>query len=158
MNTSLRKFGFIGATLLLALSSLGQVPIFDRPHVTQPLLAGGTNNVAATATNTYNLEIPTIQYDQVGFTVAARASAAATGTFLLTFSRSYDGSNWATTTNDTIRVTLNGTNEVVHIANFDCPLDAKWRLNTVGSTNAVFITNLLVTPNFKAPASWTRRQ
>lgn len=108
-------------------------------------LNGGTNNVAASTTNTTALtSIPVTSSDnfamQVSFTML---NAANTGTFVVCLDRSIDNSVWQT---NYLAVTCapSGTNMAVIGTNLSTGAFAYWRVGALRNSTTNACTNLIV--------------
>jgi len=113
---------------------------------------GGTNNVAATATNSPTTAIISVEeFDRVGVTVSAKPISTSTGTVVFKFADSVDGTNYETTPSHTVTLTLSGTSTTTQTAQFDTFGTAGLQLVSIGSTNAMAVTNLTVSVRLKAP-------
>lgn len=117
--------------------------------VSETIMPGGTNNVAATATNDYSgfttgFIIRCKLQSYAGIYVSAKASDASTGTLPLKFAKSYDGTNFETVPSVTVTLTLTGTNTAKAFSAPQVDGVHSLKLATVGNANAVDVTNLFI--------------
>lgn len=114
-----------------------------------PLLTGGTNNVAATATNTYSAKLigTTLANDAVVYVSAKGLDATPNGVVTFVFKKSPDGAslNPTTDTATNLVLTLNGTTVASASLNFNVQAYGGIFLTEIRSTNGVALTNLTVT-------------
>lgn len=108
------------------------------------VLPGGTNNVAATATNTLTSDIVVNRSNGVGIFVSAKALAAHTGTVIFVFKRGVDSA--AIENYETFRVALTcaGTATVNLYTNLTLGHEQFIRLAAVENVTGVAVTNVTV--------------
>lgn len=121
----------------------------DSPGVTV-LVAGGTNNVAASATNTLTA-FATSEFDNVGLQFSFKGTGAGTSNIQLLAYRSLDNTTYETTPFLNSLVALNGTTLVNTMTNLNLPSTGYLKI-VIGNTNAsVAVTNLGVVYRFNSP-------
>jgi len=115
------------------------------------LLAGGTNNVGAPATNSYSLPINCTAQTEVPLLFKLTCSGTNSYNVGFFLSRSVDGTNWDSSTAPIqIPVAANGTNSVLLSTNLVVGAMGWLRLDTVANTNdASYVTNLVVVYGIK---------
>lgn len=108
-------------------------------------LSGGTNNIAATATNTYTGVTFALPSNARTVSLEATAALQGAGTSAMTFavSKSVSGIAYVAVTN--VVVTANGTNTVNAVVDID-PAGARfWKVTTGANLNATAATNVTFT-------------
>lgn len=105
-------------------------------------LNGGTNNIAAATTNTYNSVITLTKYDEVALQPIFQLTGAGTSAVVFRFSKSVDGTNFIADASRTISVTAAGTTVVSGISNQLVGAVGYLRLDTIENPNASAVTNL----------------
>lgn len=117
------------------------------------LLSGGTNNIAAAATNTYTTGnvMSLTRQREVGLLFSFNLQSASSSTHTILFSSSVDGTNWKT--NDagyTLSLAANGTSTVLFTTNLTVGAIGYLRLESISNTNAaIALTNLAVLYSIK---------
>ena len=112
-------------------------------------LNGGTNNVAASTTN--SVTAPVLAFTRSTYGVVQttfKLTGAGSSTVVLTFDESVDNSNWDLATR-TLSVTANGTTAVTGLSNYTLGGAGYLRLSSVENPNAAAITNLVVKYSYK---------
>lgn len=108
-------------------------------------LNGGTNNIAATATNTYAITQNVSEFDNVGATLNFKSTGANTGTQVVRIARSWDnGSTYESTPGLSLSVAANGTSTVVAGAKLDCSGVTNLKIVSWENPGASPITNAVV--------------
>ena len=116
------------------------------------LLPGGTNNVAATATNTpAAVGLTCAEQDQVALLVEHRGTGAGSGNVIYAFAKGLDAETVETTPSVTLTVPLNGTNTVRLLSEPTLGGAGYLQLVSIQNTNAVALTNLTVKVSRKNP-------
>lgn len=117
---------------------------------------GGTNNIAATSTNTYTTAVIDVnEFDNVGYRISIKPISTSTGTVVFSFSDGI-GNTYESTASRTVTVTLSGTNTIETVGNFQTPGSGQLMLGTITSTNAMAMTNIVVQLNKKSPLRRSR--
>lgn len=108
------------------------------------VLPGGTNNVAATATNTLASDIVVARSDGAGVFLSAKALAAHTGDVIFVFKRGVDSA--AVESAETFRITLvaAGTATVNLYTNLAIGHEQFIRLTAIENATGVAVTNVVV--------------
>ncbi len=106
-------------------------------------LNGGTNNVPAATTNTYNFPITMTKFEDVFIQPVFKLNASGTTPAVFTFDESADNTNWVTRTS-TLTITPAGTTTVTGRTNITVKSAGYSRLGTVENSGSAAITNLLV--------------
>jgi hypothetical protein len=115
------------------------------------VMNGGTNNVAATATNTYGnqfrIDVPKAEYVDLYLSMAL--SGAGTSGVRFSLAQGADESTFET--NNTYQFILlgNGTTPVNLVTNINVGAIPYLKLMNVGNSNAVAVTNITVSYGFK---------
>ena len=119
-------------------------------------LTGDTNNIAATATNTYAASVATAGFtvDKAGYISIGtqfKATGANSGNVILTFVPTDSSTNGSTIAAEAITLTIpaNGTTQVNSVTNVFIGGTPTLLLKTAGNTGASAITNLLIRVNYK---------
>lgn len=117
---------------------------------------GGTNNIAATATNTYAASVASagVVVDNAGYISIGTqfiASGANSGNVVLTFVPTDSSTNGSTIAGEAITLTIpaNGTSQVNSVTNLFIGGTPTLLLKSAGNTGASAITNLLIRVNYK---------
>jgi hypothetical protein len=140
--------------LCLALLGLATLFSFNAPAQVSygevPLLEGGTNNIAATQTNSYIGKLISAELaTDVGLFVSLRGITTTPGDAVATFvfDKSLDGVNFPTDTGNRFlfNVTLNDATNVTLVTNLSMGSIGYLRLREIRSTNSVALTNIVVT-------------
>ena len=112
---------------------------------------GGTNNVAATSTNTVtDSYIAVSEFDTIGVAITLRPVSTSTGTVVFNFAEAI-GDYYETTPSHSITVTLSGTNTITTPGNFTVANAGTFALVQTVSTNAMGMTNVIIEVRLKAP-------
>ena len=120
---------------------------------TTTLISGGTNNVAATATNTYSLRIDVPRTREFALQVSAKPIVTNVVTLSFRLYPSLDGTTSSST--EPVLVSLSGTtnaaspSSVSLITNITAGAVPYYILKPVGNTEGVAATNLTVKYGFK---------
>jgi hypothetical protein len=120
---------------------------------TTTLISGGTNNVAATATNTYSLRIDVPRTREFALHVSAKPLTTNVVTLRFWLYPSLDGTTYSST--EPVIVSLSGTtnaaspSSVSLITNITAGPVPHYFLKPVGNTEGVASTNLTVKYGFK---------
>lgn len=119
-------------------------------------ITGGTNNIAATTTNTYDASISAAGFtvDKAGYISIGtqfKATGANSGNLMLTFVPTDSSTNGSTIAAEAITITIpaNGTTQVNSVTNVFIGATPTVLLKTAGNTGASAITNLLIRVNYK---------
>jgi hypothetical protein len=116
------------------------------------LLPGGTNNVAATATNTpAAVGVTCAEQDQVALFIEHRGTGAGSGNVIYAFAKGLDADTVETMPSVTLTVPLNGTNTVRLLSEPTVNGSGYLQLVSIQNTNAVALTNLTVKVSRKNP-------
>lgn len=107
-------------------------------------LNGGTNNVAATATNTYAISIPCSEHQYTGLTIEATPSASSTGSLLFRISKAIVPGEPETVPSAAALVTFKGTGAVRSYTSIDTGGAAVLYITAGENTNAAYATNIVV--------------
>ena len=130
----------IAAATLAAVQVNAQYALSD-PKTTD--LNGGTNNVVGATTNTYAIVVDIQKQSHTGFQVTAKYDGACTGTALLSFARTVDGTTYETTPGITLTTAAgNGTTLVTTFGVQQVDGIQKLKLVSIGNTNAAALTNI----------------
>jgi len=118
------------------------------------LVSAGTNNIAVTATNTYNLHIDAPRADSLALLLRARPVVSNQVTLNIVMDRSLDGTTFDNVTPYVFVLTgttnTTCTNFVTLATNVPIGALPYWRLRTIGSTETIAIaTNLTFSYGFK---------
>lgn len=133
----------------LLLTAQAQSPVAYR-IVT--LVGGGTNHVAATATNTpAAVGVTCAEQDQVALFIEQRGTGAGSGNVVYAFAKGLDTDTVETTPSVTLTVPLNGTNTVRLLSEPTLGGAGYLQLVSIQNTNAVALTNLTVKVSRKNP-------
>lgn len=109
------------------------------------VISGGTNNVAATATNTYTLPVMNLRQDeQIGVFISFKMPVAGNSNCTVRFARSLNGTTWETT--PSLVVTATTTN---FCTNLTFGAVGYLRPATVENVNIVALTNVTVSYSIK---------
>jgi hypothetical protein len=109
------------------------------------VISGGTNNVAATATNTYTLPVMNLRQDeQIGVAISFKMPVAGNSNCTVRFARSLNGTTWETT--PSLVVTATTTN---FVTNLTFGATGYLRPATVENVNIVALTNVTVSYSIK---------
>ncbi|HNU53252.1 MAG TPA: hypothetical protein PKJ98_20360 [Verrucomicrobiota bacterium] len=139
----------LALSALLLMSARAQSPAAYRILA---LLAGGTNNVAASATNApADVGISCSEHDALALLVEQAGTGAGTGTVVYAFAKGLDASTVETTPSLTLTVPLSGTNAVRLLSEPSLTGCGYLRLVSIQNTNAVAVTNILVKAARKNP-------
>lgn len=147
------KLPLLSAVLALALTALGQGS-FDRV----PIVAGGTNHVAASTTITSGTAgggVSVARIDNVGLLLVQKPAATnVQANVVYTFARGISASEVETTGSVTITIPTS-TNATVQTVwtNISVPGAGYLRLLSIANAATVPITNITVTAVRKAPAT-----
>jgi len=109
---------------------------------TVTVLDGGTNNVAATTTNTYNVAITPAKANNLAVMYQFKLTSSGTSATAATFQRSVDNSTWESAFS--LPGTAAGTTVVTVTTNIPTGAYGYYRLNTVTNGNANAMTNVTV--------------
>jgi hypothetical protein len=120
-------------------------------------LNGGTNNVAAAATNTYTIVQTVSEYDNVGFQVSFKSVGTNLSTITFGVSKSADsGTTFESTPSLYLSVAANGTNTVTAFAPFSVVGVSHVKLGPVGNPNGgSALTNVVASFRLNAPKRLT---
>lgn len=119
-------------------------------------LAGGTNNVASAATNTYTLTQTVSEFDNVGIQVSYKQGAITNGNLILKFAKTLDTTTYETTPSIVLTMPGDGTNTFCFVTNLSIPHAAALKLTAAEWANThTYITNLNVTYRLKSPKRMT---
>lgn len=136
------------AAFIIPLSAIGQTPGVR----TLGGWNGGTNNIAATTTNSPSSDTFSVsEFSDVGIQVTVKPLSSSTGTFVLTLAESLDSTSYEAVGAHTITCTLNGTSAITTVTNFSVPSAATLKLVTLANTNAMAMTNIAIVYRLKAP-------
>jgi len=109
------------------------------------LISGGTNNVAAAATNTYTVPVMRLlQDEQIGVFVSFKMPVAGNSNCTVRFARSLNGTTWETTPSLVVAATTTN-----FITNLTFGATGYLRPSTVENVNAVALTNVTVSYSIK---------
>lgn len=135
-----KTIAIIAALAALAAPALAQ---YDVSAFQVTSLNGGTNNVAATATNTYAITMDVGRQAFTGLQITTAFTGAGTGTLQLRFARSVDGVTWETNPGVIVQTAAgNGVTPVTSFAVQQVDGIRFLRLVGVANTNAVAATNI----------------
>lgn len=108
------------------------------------LMAGGTNNIAASTVRNYTNSIPVTRGSQFALMgVATAVSSGATSNAFLTIDRSVDGSNWELGVHR-LPIAINGTTALPSSTNWSVGAYGFYRVRAIENTNTVALTNLTI--------------
>lgn len=130
--------------ILSAALALATIVTVQAQSVVPTALNGGTNNVAAAATNTYTVDF-VLPANSGAVTLQAKAALTGAGTSALAFNvgKSVDGVAYTAWTNVSITMSGTTTNQAILDVN---PGGARfYRVTSVGNPNASAATNLSFT-------------
>jgi hypothetical protein len=128
--------------IILAVTALA-VGVQAQQYSATEVYTSSTNSIGTNATVTNNVTITATKSSDVGLAITARGASGATNTVTASFSRSLDGTNWATFI--TLPVTMSGTNLVTAVTNVSVGAVGFLRLNTVANADvAATATNVSV--------------
>jgi len=138
--------------IVMSLGSLALPAHAQKAGLYGTSLNGGTNNIAATATNTYTIDIPVGEFDSVGLQLSAKPLSTSTGTLPFRISKSCDGgSSFESVPSLSSTITFAGTGQVTNISVFSVPGVSHLRIVSGENTNAMAVTNILAKVRLKAP-------
>ena len=134
-------------TILAILAAVFAVSASAQTYGTTAVVSGGTNNVAATATNSYGTVINATRRDAIGLQFSFKCSgttAVTGGDATLVFVKSLDGTTYDTS--NTLRFTLaaNSTSTVCLVTNVTLSSAGYLKLSTIENTTTNAITNVSV--------------
>jgi hypothetical protein len=139
------------AVALLWWSSAAAAHSQSARYVLDPIIAGGTNNVAASTTNSTAYWIDARAGAAVGLQVSFSASGAASSDVTFRLYQSLDRTNWYTGAPYTIAVTANGTNTVTYLTNYAVASAGWFTIYSVENPNAAYLTNVTILSAVKRP-------
>jgi len=140
------------AILSVTLSAFGQTPGVRTFPNASATWNGGTNNIAATTTNSPTADtISVSEYANVGYQITVKPISTSTGTVVFNFAQSLDSTSYETVPQHTVTCTLNGTGAITTCGNFSIPSAGTLKLATIVNTNAMAITNIAIVYRLKAP-------
>lgn len=144
---------------LLAVAAIAIVPSANAQKAGSytTTLNGGTNNVAATATNTYTAAITCEDYDNVGLDLSFKAVSSLTGNITVRVAKACVSGNYESVPTTVITIPANGTTVVNYPLNITTPSAIALKLTSIENTNSVAITNVTASWRLKAPKRVTRQ-
>lgn len=116
---------------------------------TVTVLSGATNNVAASATNSYTSDIVLNRSDGLGLFVSCKAVAAHTGEVVFVLKRGVESSSVETAETFRISLTCAGTSTVNLFTNLTIGHEQFIRLTAVENVTAVAVTNVTLKASIK---------
>lgn len=112
-------------------------------------LNGGTNNVAASTTNSVTAPvIAATRASDVALQATFKLTGSGTSAVVFVFDESIDNSNWESASR-TLSVTAAGTSTVSNVGNYTLGGAGYLRLSSVQNPNAAAITNLVLKYSLK---------
>lgn len=139
----MKKFNSLLAAITAMAALLLAAPAAQAQYILGAVL-GGTNNVAATTTNTsFTTVVQATKALDIAIQPSFRLTGAGTSAVVIKFDESNDMLNWKVAARS-ISVTANGTNTVSNVANFTVGGVGYLRLSQVENPNATAVTNLTV--------------
>lgn len=135
--------GLVSSCLLLIAMA---IPSSAQSYGTATAISGGTNNVAAGATNTYSSPVFDLRREpQIALLISYKQATAGSSNITVRFRKSIDNSTWEVT--PSIVIFANSTNFVTNVG--DIGAVGYIRPATVENTNALAITNVTVVYSIK---------
>jgi len=104
---------------------------------------GGTNNIAATATNTYAIVMPVGEFDNVGFQLSAKPLSSSTGSITFRIAKGDNQLAFESTPSLSSTLTFAGTGYVTNFVAFDCSGASHLLIVAGENTNAMAVTNIV---------------
>lgn len=136
--------GFRGLVAAALLWWSGAAAAQSARYVLDPIVAGGTNSVAASSTNSTAYWVDATAGGAVGLQVSFRCSGAASSDVTLRLYQSLDRTNWYTGAAYTIAVTANGTSTVTYLTNYTAASAGWFKIYSVENPNAAYLTNFTI--------------
>jgi len=141
----------LAVLFLLGLTALVQAQS-PAPYRVVTLLPGGTNNVAATATNApTDLGVNCSEQDQVAVFIQHAGTGAGSGVVVYSFAKGLDAASVETTPAVALAVPLSGTNTIRLLNEPTIGGCGYLKLVSIENTNAVAVTNIVVQVSRKNP-------
>lgn len=107
---------------------------------TNTFLNGGTNQVKASITNSYNTVLPgSPLYNELAVQLTGKMDASAGGQVQAFLDWSGDGTNWVSAPFSPLNLTINGTTQVTVVSNITTGAIGYVRLSGIGNTNATAV-------------------
>lgn len=132
--------------ILSAALALATLVTVEAQNALPTTINGGTNNIAASATNTYNIDFVLPQNTRMlSLEAVAALNGAGTGTGKFNLSKSVDASTNSYVAVTNVTLTFNGTTAVQAIVDVDPGGARYWRWTTGANTNSAAMTNINLT-------------
>lgn len=140
------------AILVGTFSAFGQTPGVRTFPNGSATWNGGTNNIAATTTNSPSADtIAVSEFANVGYQITVKPLSSSTGTVVFNFAQSLDSTTYESVPQHTVTCTLNGTSAITTVGNLSIPSAGTLKLVSIANTNAMAITNIAIVYRLKAP-------
>lgn len=144
----------LGAILLMAPDAGAQQFVSGFQGLTTIMGQGTTtNNVAATATNTYanqfRIDVPKAEYVELYISAAFSASGPAPQNLRFSIAQGADETTFETNNTYAFNLTGNGTTPVNLITNITVGAVPYLKIQSAGNTNAAYATNIVFSYGFK---------